>query len=889
MKQKGSSIARLQSLNQSTSKKSIPPNESLNHHDSSATPPIEDSSLANLGNSPVNSESNNSYHFPDNDEIKSFRATSKEFIPTISEALKFHKSPSKMKISSKTSQTLHKSNSKLSGSNSSFKAINEFKDSKGKDNKNSTLAQKPSKNPLMLSMRLYESMDSSSLDENMLIRKLKRSPKNKEDAKFIYSYINKFPFFQKFQEQNLQHSVDEAILHICRYCEYEKHQKNTIIFKEGDPSNEKFYIIISGQVHIYLQDKSVFIQENLEKTQKDNIAMQNQKQMVIRRKSSLFSSPKLTSPLLPRKKGSVMTPTFSHHFQKHAYEQDNVLVKPRYLDPDLMPEIGSKRNELGPGEAFGEKALLISDPDLAKRTATIIAATDVEFMIIKKVEFDRITQRFSKQNEMKFEFLTQTLPFLRSIRSVSTLENLVYSFKEENIGYNMTVVEENEYDPLEKVYFLNEGVCRVEKQFSFLINSISHTAKCNICDLVEGSLIGEEVIFKDFYKTINSTTTTNPEDIVEGAKYQYTVIVQSENAKFYVINKSNFLMKFPKEIKLFLYEKYRLKEKSRKEIYIKNSQELIKRYQEEQLQTLIQANFIKNKDLLKNMNLNMRRNYIEKVKGLADELSKDFYNNFSNKPDTHSTVNSMQKTLYSQYSQQEEKQTPNDIIDTLKIKAKLKDMKKTLKIKPEIIQEITQNPEEIEEFFKNYEYKYLIRKSNVKRAKRNDDGEEDIKAIDQLMMKNTIESCEKLDFGNGVEDEKLERMQRIKLGIFRPEYPKFDHYDIIEHLTSNEKHKKIKKNRTASIDFSSSGVHILKTLGNEGNVSERYRDKRGVSSYDIKKGRTLSKFEKKNKEEIDLDIGKKHEKKEKDFNFYRNLKEKGEIYNRMFKNKRSYL
>ena len=50
---------------------------------------------------------------------------------------------------------------------------------------------------------------------------------------------------------------------------------------------------------------------------------------------------------------------------------------------------------------------------------------------------------------------------------------------------------------------------------------------------------------------------------------------ESENAKFYVINKSNFLMKFPKEIKYFLWEKYILKEKSRKEIYFKNSQGIV--------------------------------------------------------------------------------------------------------------------------------------------------------------------------------------------------------------------------------------------------------------------------------------------------------------------------
>ena len=412
------------------SKIPISPLESFHNNDS----PPDATSLAqlNIQTPSLHSDSSNNATpiFPETDEIKSGQFSIENL--KISEALKFHKLPSKGMLPSKSNIPYLKNTSlrmdshhKISSNKESMK---ESTDSKVTNNQRSL--QKSG-----LSLRLWESSENF-VDENVFIRKLKKMPKTKEDAKFIFNFITQFPFFHKFHEENLQNSVDEAFFHICRYCDYEKCQKNSIIFKEGDRSNEKFYIIISGTVFIYLQDKSVYMQENLDKTQGE--IQSHQKSPLLRRKSSLFGSPKLISrDLKYKKKGSVMTPTLAHTFQKHSFEQE--VSRIRLFDEKVMPEIGTKRNELGPGEAFGEKALLINDPELAKRTATIVAATDVEFMIIKKMQFDRIIQRFSKQNEKKVDFLKQVLPFLNSIHSISTLENLVYSFKEESIGMNMTL------------------------------------------------------------------------------------------------------------------------------------------------------------------------------------------------------------------------------------------------------------------------------------------------------------------------------------------------------------------------------------------------------------------------------------------------------------------
>ena len=51
---------------------------------------------------------------------------------------------------------------------------------------------------------------------------------------------------------------------ICKFAKYEHYEKSNFIFREGDKSNDKFYVIIKGTVSILLSnDSNIFIQENL--------------------------------------------------------------------------------------------------------------------------------------------------------------------------------------------------------------------------------------------------------------------------------------------------------------------------------------------------------------------------------------------------------------------------------------------------------------------------------------------------------------------------------------------------------------------------------------------------------------------------------------------------
>ena len=172
-----------------------------------------------------------------------------------------------------------------------------------------------------------------------------------------------------------------------------------------------------------------------------------------------------------------------------------------------VQELGYVRNELSEGDCFGEKALLASEGELARRTATVLAKTDVEFLILKKNDFMEITQNFNKEKERKKKFLISVIPFLNNITSAGTLENLMYSFKEEKIILGLTLTNEEDVDRDQKIYFLIEGRCRVERKYFNMNNGLFQVFDCQICDVSDNSIIGEEILLND------------------NAPYKYTVTV----------------------------------------------------------------------------------------------------------------------------------------------------------------------------------------------------------------------------------------------------------------------------------------------------------------------------------------------------------------------------
>lgn len=202
-----------------------------------------------------------------------------------------------------------------------------------------------------------------------------------------------------------------------------------------------------------------------------------------------------------KKKNSVFTLATNVAKMRKKHKQMNVeeIIKrdsgegERNMDEKLK-SYGFVLNNLTQGESFGEKALL---GEVSKRTATVVAATDVELLIIKKRNFLEITQKFNLEKEKKRKLLMRMLPYLTIIRSINTLENLLYCFKEENLILGFCVTEEDSIDTEEKIFFLAEGRCKVERRFAETKNGITQITSCQITEVSNESIIGEEILFEE--------------------------------------------------------------------------------------------------------------------------------------------------------------------------------------------------------------------------------------------------------------------------------------------------------------------------------------------------------------------------------------------------------
>ena len=127
--------------------------------------------------------------------------------------------------------------------------------------------------------------------------------------------------------------------------------------------------------------------------------------------------------------------------------------------------LGYKRNEMKKGEAFGEKAIMATDPSLAKRTASAYAESDCEFIVIHRNDFLFIMGKFDKEKEFKNSFLLKNIPPLGKVASAATLENFLYSFKEIYVGKNGVITREGAI--CEEVFFLVEGTCVVKRSYEW--------------------------------------------------------------------------------------------------------------------------------------------------------------------------------------------------------------------------------------------------------------------------------------------------------------------------------------------------------------------------------------------------------------------------------------
>ena len=136
--------------------------------------------------------------------------------------------------------------------------------------------------------------------------------------------------------------------------------------------------------------------------------------------------------------------------------EGNVYVEVQEVDPVTMEKANQIIGELGPGDSFGELALLNED---SRRRATIVCKGNVEFLRVDKPDFDSIL-RHNHENEwtVRTEFFKQldffdgwTPSQLNHVTDTSVIE-------EYNPGSVILVGLE---EPSDYVYFILKGRCKV--------------------------------------------------------------------------------------------------------------------------------------------------------------------------------------------------------------------------------------------------------------------------------------------------------------------------------------------------------------------------------------------------------------------------------------------
>lgn len=90
------------------------------------------------------------------------------------------------------------------------------------------------------------------------------------EAKLLYEHIKHFSFFQTFNERNAGNNFEsEAFSQLCKNAKYEKLPPGRVIFKQGDTSDGKMYIVYSGEVAVVTKNLDLFAKENAERLNND--------------------------------------------------------------------------------------------------------------------------------------------------------------------------------------------------------------------------------------------------------------------------------------------------------------------------------------------------------------------------------------------------------------------------------------------------------------------------------------------------------------------------------------------------------------------------------------------------------------------------------------------
>lgn len=144
------------------------------------------------------------------------------------------------------------------------------------------------------------------------------------------------------------------------------------------------------------------------------------------------------------------------------------------------------------GDFFGE--LILDGDENCKRTASAIAITNIQMVIIDQADYNKYFKEVKKQKEAeKVHIVSHFIPTIKEISKTSSLP-ILYSFKSRELKNGALLFKEG--DVSEELIILTKGSVRLKKRFN------KHVVSSLILDQGQENLIIREL----------TTNPTKPEN-----------------------------------------------------------------------------------------------------------------------------------------------------------------------------------------------------------------------------------------------------------------------------------------------------------------------------------------------------------------------------------------
>ena len=416
-------------------------------------------------------------------------------------------------------------------------------------------------------------------DPNEVIRNiLNTDQRTDKDVWMLYEAFKDSKFFRQYINNTDERERLNALLYLCKRLKYETWGAQTLIIKQGEYSNGKVYIVLSGELTVLIKnvekagdhcsrnDISISANTDHEESRSQSISIACKKPIV---NNSIFSviaaikekkvsrnvnkreqlsfseesrnSSRKNSIILKAPNNPSLDLTKNIFKKGIASSIKNILAKPgTFVELDNFGEYGSVVGQLQQGDHFGEKALFKTH----KRSATVITKSEVELLVLDRETFKHVQYEFERMKHLITEFLKVTMPCMEKVQTLQVLEGLRYVSDVRDFPYHKTLAIEGQL--AEEFFLVYEGQCELTKT---IIYDNSECSKIPTSEVK--SLYGlkktkkEEIVISNVEKGsfIAEETCYNEKTV-----YHYTARVSSNRAKIICFKKNTFLFRCPKII-----------------------------------------------------------------------------------------------------------------------------------------------------------------------------------------------------------------------------------------------------------------------------------------------------------------------------------------------------